>query len=219
MKFIYAKGACSLSVHILLEELNVPYEAIKVSLQDKTVLESYNSRSYVPALILADGTRMTEAVSILQYIAESHGCAFFPKEPLKKAKCIEWLTFTSSELHKGVGPLFHKDDLTEKYLQSVMEKIDKRLTDLDEAVEGKEFIMDEYTIADMYALAILRITEHVGIQLENYNNLIRYKKNLEGKPVIKRVLEMEEKARVEDRPQSFGRPPEIAKEGRSQSLS
>jgi glutathione S-transferase len=70
MQLIYAKGACSFSVHLMLEEIGKRYETLQVSLKDKTVLEQYNEKSYVPALILDDGSLLTEAISILQYLAD-----------------------------------------------------------------------------------------------------------------------------------------------------
>ena len=198
MKLIYAKGACSLSVHILLEELQQPYEAIRVSLQDKKVLESYNSKSYVPALVLENGEVLTEATAILQYLSVEHNGAFMPTHPFERARCIEWLTFVSTELHKGLGPLFHKDSLNEKFLQETREKVNQRLGYLEERLQGQPFIMRfGYTIADMYALAILRIAEHVDVSLEAFPSLVRYKKELELRPVIRKVIEIEEQAKLE----------------------
>lgn len=111
MKLIYARGACSLSVHILLEELQIEYEAICVNLKDKTVLNSYNPRGYVPVLVLDDGIVMTEAVSILQYLANEYS-SFIPQAPFRYAQTVEWLCYISTELHKGFGPLFQRPMLT-----------------------------------------------------------------------------------------------------------
>lgn len=197
MKLIYARAACSLSVHILLEELGVSYVALKVGLKDKKVLESYNPKSYVPALILDDGTLLTEAISILQFLSETHGGKFMPQDQMERAKCIEWLSFVSSELHKGVGPLFHRDDLSQKFLGKTSEKLSNRLMTLDEGLERKEYLVAEYSIADMYALAILRIMDHVGVSMEEYSNVVRYKERLEARPLVQKVLKEEEDARME----------------------
>lgn len=198
MKLIYAQGACSLSVHILLEEMKADYQALKVSLEDKTVLDSYNPKSYVPALILDDGSIMTEAVSILQYLSLENHSSFFPVDPFRRAKCVEWLNYVSTELHKNAGPLFHRDELKPKFLNEVTEKIDKRLQFLDDHLKDRAFIMEnDYTIADMYALAILRILEHIKIDLTKFQAVINYKKNLEDSLVIKKVLKAEAGAETE----------------------
>lgn len=197
MKLIYAAGACSLSVHILLEELQIPYEAIKVSLQDKTVLNSYNHRGYVPVLVMDDGIVMTEAISILQYLANEYS-SFIPHAPFRYARTVEWLSFISSELHKGFGPLFHKDGLKEEFIRQINEKMQSRFGDLSEWMEHRQFIMDDdYTIADMYALAIIRIASHIGIGMESFPSLQRYQARLEARPAIQKILEVEKKAPLE----------------------
>ena len=196
MKLIYAKGACSLSVHICLRELGITHEAIRVDLQDKRVLESYNPKSYVPAVILEDGTLLTEAISILQYLSESNGGVFMPYGSIDRAKCTGWLTYLSSELHKGVGPLFHRDELKRQFRKEVEEKIATRLRFMDEALSDSEYLMSEYSIADMYALAILRILEHVDIDLRPYHWITEYKNRLEERSVIADVIREEEKATI-----------------------
>jgi glutathione S-transferase len=199
MQLIYAKGACSLSVHIMLEELGKRYESLQVSLKDKAVLETYNEKSYVPALVLNDGKVLTEAISILQYLADlNHRTDLLPDiGSMERAKTIEWLVYFSSELHKGIGPLFHRESLSKEYLEQVLMKIDKRLTYLDKNLKGQKFIMgEEFTVADMYAIAILRIGEHVKVDYSKYPEIARYKKALEELPVIKKVIEAENEAPV-----------------------
>lgn len=197
MKLVYATGACSLSVHILLEELQLPYEAIKVSLQDKTVLNSYNHRGYVPVLILDDGLVMTEAISILQYLANEYS-SFIPHAPFRFAKTVEWLSFISSELHKGFAPLFHKDGLKEEFINELQKKLHSRFEDLDLWLQNRQYIMDDdYTIADMYALAILRIANYVGVPMTSFSSLLKYQERLESRPAVKKVLEEEKHAHLE----------------------
>ncbi len=196
MKFIYAKGACSLSVHILLRELDFPFEAIRVDLKDKKVLESYNPKSYVPALILEDGTLLTEAISILQYLSDTSGGLFMPNGSQNRATCTGWLTYISTELHKGMAPLFHKEGLKPEFLKEVEDKIHTRLKFMDDALTDTEYLIGEMTIADFYALAILRILEHVNVSLDGYQWITEYKKRLESRPLIADTIESEEKAPI-----------------------
>lgn len=197
MKLIYAKGACSLSVHIMLRELDTIIEPIRVDLEDKRVLNSYNPKSYVPALILDDGTLLTEAISILQYLSEANGGVFMPYGSVDRAKCTGWLTYLSSELHKGAAPLFHEEDLTPKFRRDVEAKLNMRLRFMNEALAEGEYLMPEFTIADMYALAILRILEHVGVNLSEFEHITAYKNRLEERPLIADVIDSEENAEIE----------------------
>lgn len=195
MQLIYANGACSLSVHILLEELSLPYEAIKVSLKDKTVLESYNPKSYVPALVLDTHEVLTEATSILLYLAEANDSAFLPRQKMQRTRCIEWLTFISTELHKGMALLFHKEGAKPELIHATYERLNNRLAFLEDQLSLSIYLMgDSYTIADMYALAILRIGEHVGVKLDAFPAISKYKQSLEARSLVKKVIEVEAKA-------------------------
>lgn len=202
MKLIYALGACSLSTHIMLEEIGRKYEAIRVSLDDKTVLETYNEKSYVPALVLDDGETLTEAVSILQYLADiNHRRDLLPESgTMGRVKVVEWLTYITTELHKGFGPLFMREILGKEYLAKVEQRIDQRLTYFNKNLKGNRFIMgDDFTIADMYAIAILRIGDHVKIDYLKYPEVLRYKRFLEDMPVIRKVIDDERDAPVTEK--------------------
>lgn len=199
MKLIYATGTCALSVHILLEEIGAPYEAERVSLEDKTVLLKYNPKGYVPALVINNVQVLTEAINILQYLAEkSDSTKFLPVAgTLERARCIEWCVYSSTELHKGIGPLFHPKSLTKELEKEVRDKADMRLKFMDEALKNGPYLLgSKYTIADMYTLAILRIYEHVKIKLDKFPNILKYKKMLEALPNVEKVLLIEEKASV-----------------------
>lgn len=192
MKLFYAQGACSLAVHIMLEELGNEYQSVKVSLQDKSVLSQYNPLGYVPVLVLDDNTIMTEATCLLQYLSATNDFAFMPKTLQERYECIEWLTFISTEMHKTAAPLFHKDVVSEGYLKFTEEKIGTRLDFLEKRLKENAFIMgDTYTVADMYALAILRIYDHLGISLDPYPSILNLKKELEESTLIKKIIEFE----------------------------
>lgn len=199
MKLIYAKGACSLSVHIMLEELGKKYETLQVSLKDKSILEKFSPNGYVPALVLDDGEVLTEAAVILQYLAEVNARYDLLPEAgtLERARCLEWLTFISTELHKGFSPLFHRDQLKPEYLTFVNEKLARRLTYMDRHLSVSKCLTgDHMTIADMYAVAILRIMVHLKIDLSQYPNVYRYKTELEYLPVVEKVIEIEDEEKV-----------------------
>lgn len=209
MQLIYAQETCSLGVHIMLEELGIPYVGIKVDLRDKTVLNSYNPRGYVPALLLNDGTLLTEAPSLLIYLSESHGQAFMPKTAKERTKCIEWLCFLSTELHKESLPLSHQDSIDSTYYLNTLDKQHERLQSIEDELSGQAFLMgDFYTVADMYALGLLRNYTQLGFTFDEYTAIKNYKKELEESPLIQRVINREKNQRLttEKRENYFAKP-------------
>jgi glutathione S-transferase len=106
MKLYYQPGASSLFPHIVLVESELSFDAIKVDertrvTEDGVDYHAVNPLGYLPALQLDDGSVLTEAASIGQYVADqvpAKGLAP-PNGTLSRAKLHSWLTFISSELH------------------------------------------------------------------------------------------------------------------------
>ena len=112
MKLYYSPGACSLSVHIVLQESGLAFEPVQAptkthQLADGTDYYTSNPLGYVPMLELDDGTRLTEGPAIAQYIADQvPGKKLAPANgTIERAQVQSWLNFISSELHKGFSPL------------------------------------------------------------------------------------------------------------------
>ena len=68
MKLIYSPGACSLGIHVILEEIGQPFETQRVSTRDGSVhkpeFTAINPKSKVPTLIRDDGSVLTEFQTI-----------------------------------------------------------------------------------------------------------------------------------------------------------
>lgn len=111
MKLYYAPYACSLAPHIVMRELELPCESVKVDLKTHTLADGsdygkINPKGYVPALELDKGGLLTEVAAILQYFGDRKPGLLAAPQTMRRYRTIEWLMFVSSELHKGFGPLF-----------------------------------------------------------------------------------------------------------------
>ena len=76
MKLYYAPGACSIGIHVLLEEIGKPYEAVKLNLQEgqqyKPEFTGVNPKSKVPTLQRDDGSVLTEYPAIAFWLASAN---------------------------------------------------------------------------------------------------------------------------------------------------
>ena len=75
MKLYFAPMTCSLAPHIVLRELELPFELIRVNNQTKQTADGrdfrqINPKGYVAALMLDNGEVLTEGPAILQYLAD-----------------------------------------------------------------------------------------------------------------------------------------------------
>ena len=113
MKLYYTPGACSQAPHIALRELGLTFDTVKVDLAKHTLpdgsdFRAINPKGYVPLLELDDGTRLSEASVILQYVADQKPGTIAPVfGTLERWKLMEWIAFISTEVHKGFGPLWN----------------------------------------------------------------------------------------------------------------
>ena len=111
MELFFSPLACSMSTRIALAEAGAKVDLVEVDPLTKRLLatgadyRAINPLGYVPALRLDDGTVLTENSAILQYVADAYpeaGLAPPQSDRLGRAKLRQWLSFISSELHKGL---------------------------------------------------------------------------------------------------------------------
>jgi glutathione S-transferase len=198
MKLYYSPAACSLAVHIALRETGRRFDAVAVDLAKHTLPDgsSYldiSPRRYVPLLELDDGTRHTEAASLLQHVADlAPGRALIgePGTPRRLA-VVEWLTFVSTELHKTFSPwLWHKET-AESTRKAAKDKLALRFAELDALLATREFLAGEYSVADAYAFTIVNWANFLTLPLTPYANLKAYLARIAARPAVREALHAE----------------------------
>jgi glutathione S-transferase len=197
MKLYYSPGACSLAPHIVLREAGMKFELEKVDLAAKKTEtgEDYfaiNPKGYVPALKLDDGTVLTEAGVILQHVADSRprrGLAPKPKTP-ERYKLMEWLNFTSSEIHKGLGDFFNPK-MTPEWREAKLDRLGKRFDFLDKALGANQYLMGEFSIADAYLFTVLNWTDRLQVDLSRWPNIQAFKARIAERNTVKKAMKAE----------------------------
>jgi glutathione S-transferase len=144
-------GACSLADHIALIEAGLPYELMPIDhdkrTQDGRDYLTINPRGLVPALE-AEGTVLTENLAILAYIADRNG-ALIPDGEFGRWRALEALSYMSTTIHGGLGPLFKNGSDMEKEASRV--SLVKGLAFLDEQIGEQPFLLGRrMSIADPY---------------------------------------------------------------------
>jgi glutathione S-transferase len=197
MKLYYTPGACSQAPHIAIHELGLPYQAVKVDLathklEDGTDYRTINPKGYVPTLELDDGTRLTEANVILQYLAEQKPGRLAPAFGTKERwKLLEWLAFIASEVHKGFGPLWNPKTPAEVRERAV-QALGNRFGYLAQTLEKQPFLMgNEFTIADAYLFVVLNWTNLHKVDLSPWPALQQFQKRVAERPAVQATLKAE----------------------------
>ncbi|GLT11846.1 glutathione S-transferase family protein [Sulfitobacter porphyrae] len=193
-------------VSIALEEMGIPYEAHKVTLSDADVKSpeflSLNPNNKIPAIIDPNGPEGTpvglfESGAILIYLAEKSG-KLIGSTATEKAHVIQWLMFQMG----GLGPMLGQLGFFYKFAGSEWE--DKRpqqryineakrlLNVLNLALEGKDWIAGDYSIADIAIAPWLRGLDFYGakevVGWEDHSNLVDYLERFTARPAVQKGL-------------------------------
>lgn len=191
MILFYYPGACSLSAHIALIESGLSYELASINHEKKTAdgrdFLAINPKGYIPALALEDGTVLTEAPVILNYISEKSGKLISGKEA-NRWKVLEALAFMASEIHGSYQPFFRNFAEPEK--EREREKLRKAFSILSDQMGGQMFLVgDEITIADCYLYWVLRVAPRSGVALPT--SLQNYFERMKTRPAVAQALSEE----------------------------
>lgn len=165
-KLYYAPGACSLSVHILLEWLGEPYEAVRVNLADPE-FHKLNPAGQVPALDNGEGALLTQCSAILAYLAHSRPDAELAGEAtlIAEARLGQWSAFFTGDVHPAFFPVFMPQRYTtaddEASLAEVRAAgtllVRKKLDLLEAHLTGRKYIVgDSRTYVDAYSVPMIR---------------------------------------------------------------
>jgi glutathione S-transferase len=198
LKLYYSPGACSLSPHIALHEAGLAFTALKAptkthQLDDGTDYYTINPLGYVPLLMLADGTKLTEGPAIVQYIADQA-----PDKNLAPAngtlaryKLQSYLNYIGTELHKGFGPLFNPAFPAE-VKDAAKQRLAGRLQWIDGELAGKQYLLgDQFSVADGYLFVVTNWAKPLSIDLSGYPNLLAFRERVAARPAVQAAMKAE----------------------------
>ncbi|NWE39495.1 glutathione transferase GstA [Pseudomonas yamanorum] len=198
MKLYFSPNACSLASHIVLRELALPFELIRVDNQKKLTADGddflqINPKGYVAALQLDNGEVLTEGAAILQYLADQVPAAgLVPVNgSWERVRLQEWLNFVSSEIHGGLGVLF-KDAIPAEVKALFKATLFKRFAVLVQTLERQDYLLGaQYSVADAYLFVVLRWAAFFDIDLQQWPALAKFQQRIGERPAVIAALAAE----------------------------
>src|SRR5260370_12980940 len=157
MKLYYMPGACSIGIHVLLEEIGKPYDLQKI---DGAKQEQYgpdfvkiNPKSKVPTLQKDDGSVLTESPAIANWLdRKAPDKGLLPADADAEARALEAMDYVVSTMHmQGFSRMFRPGAYapTEADHDTVKargkEIMEKGLAIMDKALEGKEYATGKFS--------------------------------------------------------------------------
>ena len=197
MKLYFSPGSCSMASHIALREAGLDVELVRVDLFSGICngqpSKELNPKGYVPALQLDNGEWLTEGVALLTYIAsQSKNGDLIPKQGTWEFyKALECLTFISTELHKGFGPLWNRNS-SEADRLNAWERLSARISIVDAQLKKSKFMLgDTFSVADGYLFTVLNWAGMLKLSLEQWPAVTRFMAGMKDRPHVQATLQKE----------------------------
>ena len=198
MKLYFFPNACSLAPHIVLRELDLPFDLVLVDNQAKTTANGedflqINPKGYVAALQLDNGQVLTEASAILQYLADLQPAAHLAPAngSWERVRLQEWLNFIASEIHGGLAIFFNpaiQGDVRAMFVATLY----KRFAVLVQTLERQDYLLGErYSVADAYLFVVLRWAGFHDIDLQQWPALTAFQQRVGARAAVTAALAAE----------------------------
>ena len=183
----------------MLEEIKLPYNVIAVDLvkkeQKKAGYLKLNPNGRIPAIVDQENENFVvfESGAILIYLAEQSG-KLLPEHPDKRSVVLQWLMFQMG----GIGPMQGQAHVFFRYAPEKIEYAINRYQNetfrlykvLDDQLKEKEYLADDFSIADIATWPWVRRHKWAGVEIEKLSNLRRWMGNLENRPAFQKGIEV-----------------------------
>jgi glutathione S-transferase len=202
MKLYYAPGACSIGIHVLLEEIGKPYEAVAINLREgaqfKPEFTGVNPKAKVPTLVRDDGTVQTEYPAIAYWLAVTNPEArLLPATPDAQARALEATDYCVATMHmQGFSRIFRPENYAPTAADHPAVKtrgeeiFSKGLGLMDKTLAGKEYVTGEYSFADS-ALFYVCFWWSGRLKKDLPANVAAHHARMLARPAVQRTLQAE----------------------------
>jgi GST-like protein len=203
-------------LHILLEELGLPYEVVPVNIgagdQFTPEFLAVTPNHRIPAIEDPDGPdgqplALFESGAIMIYLCEKTKSPLLPPGGAARAVCMQWLMFQMG----GVGPMFgqynHFAAYAPETLPYAIARYGNEVARLHRVLEKRlsqaPFLAGDYSIADIATFPWMRNPERRGVDLADYPAIRRWHDAIAARPAVQRgvavLAEQQRKGAISER--------------------
>lgn len=184
-------------VSIMLEEIGMEYTTHRVDITTGAQHEDWflklcpNGR--IPAIVDRDNDDFSifESGAIMLYLAKKSG-QLMPLDEKGESRVTQWLMFQMA----GIGPMMGQSNVFYRYfpekipaaIQRYQNECRRLYEVLDRQLEGREYLCDDYSIADIANWSWVRIYFWGGTNIDGLDNLKAWLDRLEARPACQRGI-------------------------------
>ena len=190
-------------VHILVEELGVPYRAVPIDItqgdQHQPEYVAIDPNGKIPAIVdhaPRDGgpsVTVFESGAVMQYLAEKEG-RFMPTEPRLRSEAMQWLFWQLG----GLGPMMGQAQHFFRYasekvsygIERYQQETRRRLLVMENRLDGRDYLAGDYSITDMARFPWIRIHKLTGVSLESLPRVRAWYGRVRARPGVDRGISL-----------------------------
>ena len=195
MKVYFAPQSRAVRTVWLLEEIELPYDLERFTLGQKEMRGSeytaINPNGRVPTLVDGDVT-LSESTAIAQYLAARHAPHLAPEPSATNfASYLQWLHYAEGMIMPPINNyvvetiLLPPERRNEEIALRALKLLNRTLAAVEIHMHGRQFIADEFTIADTITGHAIIMSRRLGANFEALPNLSAYADRLEARPAFK----------------------------------
>ncbi len=186
---------------VTLEELELPYRVHPIELQMREQKQEWciklNPNGRIPVIVDRDEDDFVvfESGAMLLYLAEKTG-SLIPADAKARSQVVQWLMFQMG----GIGPMQGQANVFYRYAPEPLayaieryQKETRRLYEvLDRRLTGRDYLVDDYSIADIASFTWVRTHDWSGVSLDGLPHVQRWLERIEARPAVQRGLTVPE---------------------------
>ena len=202
LKLHFAPNSRAGRIVWLLEELELPYEINKMAFHPKD-LKSDEHRERHPlgrVPVLDDGdVRIYESGAIVEYILERHknGGLKPAVDSLDYPNYLQWFHYCEGMVMPPINTIIVQTILLpperqdETVLGQAQRLLAKSLAPVNEALEGKDYLIGDFSAADIMLGHSCFMSNRLGCVTEEMTNLKGYVQRITERPAFKTAIDMQ----------------------------
>jgi glutathione S-transferase len=196
----YSPMSTASITRLVLQELEVPYEPIRVDLKNgetkSAAFLKVNPNAKVPVLV-HDGVSIWESAAITMYLGETFGVdrKLYPAAGPKRGEAMKWIVWANVTVGDAVGRYARNslewgpaDERNAKAGDAGKKAMHDCLRILDDALEGTSFLLGEYTLADTHVNSMADWLRYMKVDMDSYPRLNAWSQRCAGRPAYGKFM-------------------------------